>query len=34
MEAIWIATEMRAGATVAHSALAIDKIEGRVPKPE
>jgi AhpD family alkylhydroperoxidase len=26
MEAIWVAAEMRAGATVAHSALAIDTL--------
>lgn len=34
MEAIWIAAEMRAGAAVAHSALAIDEIEEKAPKPE
>jgi AhpD family alkylhydroperoxidase len=27
MEAIWIAAEMRAGAAVAHSAIAIDEME-------
>lgn len=27
MEAIWIAAEMRAGAAIAHSALAIDEME-------
>jgi len=27
MEAIWIAAEMRAGAAVAHSALAIDEMD-------
>lgn len=27
MEAIWVAAEMRAGAAVAHSALAIDEME-------
>jgi AhpD family alkylhydroperoxidase len=28
MEAIWVAAEMRAGAAYAHSALALDEIEG------
>jgi AhpD family alkylhydroperoxidase len=28
MEAIWVAAEMRAGAAVAHSALALDAMEG------
>lgn len=28
MEAIWVATEMRAGAAYAHSALALDTIAG------
>jgi hypothetical protein len=27
MEAIWVAAEMRAGATYAHSALALDEME-------
>ena len=27
MEAIWVAAEMRAGATYAHSAIALDTIE-------
>lgn len=34
MEAIWIAAEMRAGAAVAHSALAIDEIEEKAAKPQ
>lgn len=34
MEAIWVAAEMRAGAAVAHSALAIDEIHKREHKPE
>jgi len=29
MEAIWVAAEMRAGAAIAHSALAIDVMKGR-----
>lgn len=28
MEAIWIAAEMRAGATYAHAAIALDEIQG------
>lgn len=32
MEAIWIAAEMRAGAAVAHSALAIDELQEKAPK--
>ncbi|TAN24317.1 MAG: carboxymuconolactone decarboxylase family protein [Acidobacteria bacterium] len=31
MEAIWVAAEMRAGAAVAHSALALDEIQRRRP---
>lgn len=27
MEAIWVASEMRAGATIAHASLAIDEME-------
>lgn len=31
MEAIWVASEMRAGAAYAHAALAIDEMEKRKP---
>jgi alkylhydroperoxidase/carboxymuconolactone decarboxylase family protein YurZ len=31
MEAIWVASEMRAGAAYAHSALAIDEMEKTKP---
>ncbi len=34
MEAIWIAAEMRAGAAVAHSALALDVIKNEQDKTE
>ena len=30
MEAIWVAAEMRAGGAVAHSALAIDVMQGHI----
>lgn len=33
MEAIWVAAEMRAGATSAHSALAIDEMNKEPAKP-
>ncbi|MGH9466837.1 MAG: carboxymuconolactone decarboxylase family protein [Terriglobales bacterium] len=32
MEAIWVAAEMRAGAAVAHSALALDEIHRHRPE--
>lgn len=32
MEAIWVASEMRAGAAYAHAALAIDEMEPLEPK--
>ena len=32
MEAIWVAAEMRAGAAFAHSALALDALDGMHPK--
>lgn len=31
MEAIWVAAEMRAGAAIAHSALAIDVMKNHAP---
>lgn len=31
MEAIWVATEMRAGAAYAHAALAVDEMESMKP---
>jgi len=34
MEAIWVASEMRAGAAAAHSALAIDVMNQEVAKPK
>jgi AhpD family alkylhydroperoxidase len=34
MEAIWVAAEMRAGAAIAHSALAIDEMNEDAPVPE
>ena len=34
MEAIWVAAEMRAGAAFAHSALALDAIDGISQHPE
>lgn len=34
MEAIWIAAEMRAGATMAHSAMAIEEMQQKFPKAE
>ena len=33
MEAIWVASEMRAGAAYAHSILAIDEMRQAEPKP-
>ena len=33
MEAIWVASEMRAGAAYAHAALAIDEMEPIRPSP-
>ena len=32
MEAIWVATEMRAGGAIAHSLLAVDTIRGTAKK--
>lgn len=34
MEAIWVATEMRAGAALAHSALAIEEMQEKPAKGE
>jgi len=34
MEAIWVASEMRAGAAFAHSNIALDVMAGAHPKPE
>lgn len=34
MEAIWVATEMRAGGAYAHSALAIETFETEQPAPK
>lgn len=34
MEAIWVATEMRAGGAISHSALAIDTLNEERAKPE
>ena len=34
MEAIWVAAEMRAGAAVAHSALAMDELQEKAPEPK
>ena len=31
MEAVWVAAEMRAGAAIAHSALAIDVMKEHAP---
>lgn len=34
MEAIWVAAEMRAGAAVAHAALALEAMDPEDPKPD
>ena len=34
MEAIWVAAEMRAGAAFAHSALALDAMDGTGQRPD
>jgi len=34
MEGIWVAAEMRAGAAISHSALAIDEMNEDAPVPE